>query len=356
MKAESVSVTIDLSAVRDNFRSLKREFSCSLMPVVKSDAYGHGLLEVCRVLEPEGAWGFGISEIFEAELIRAAGLDLPLFLLSGFSPEEVLSLMNIEKITVGICAFEQLDALDKVCEASGKKEFPVHLKLDTGMGRYGFMPEALLDIVRKRSMWPYISFKGMYSHLANASEPADPFNRKQYDLFYHVFSQAGQLGWTPEETHMANSSGLIHGLDKRCTLARPGIAIYGSYPDGYAKDVIELSPAMTLTARVDSVKIVPPGQHIGYGKTFTTSRSSIIAVVRAGYDNGYLRAMSNRADVIVNGVVCPVLGNVCMQAVMVDVSYAGEVKPGDTVVLLGKAQDAQISPEEAASLGRHHKL
>jgi alanine racemase len=158
------------------------------------------------------------------------------------------------------------------------------------------------------------------------------------------------MGWHPEEIHMANSSGLIHNrADRLCTMARPGIALYGAYPDESAPDIIELVPAMTVSAPVHSVRLMKEGETTGYGSTYTFTRETSLAILKTGYGCGYPRAMSNRADVLINGVRCPVVGRVCMQAVMVDASFAGEVRAGDEAVLWGRQQGRLIRPEEAAA-------
>jgi alanine racemase len=147
---------------------------------------------------------------------------------------------------------------------------------------------------------------------------------------------------------MANSSGLIHGKDTVCTMARPGIAVYGIYPDSDACEVVNLVPSMSMTSRIASVRSMPAGYSTGYGATYTFSRDAVVAVIKTGYDNGYPRTLSNRADVLVNGIRCPVVGRICMKAMVVDVSFAGKVKEDDNVVLIGHQHDSLIRPEEVA--------
>lgn len=347
MNIPEATVTIKLSAITENIRELKRIARCSLMPVVKSDAYGHGIVEVSRTLVAEGIWGLGISSAKEIVQLRNSGIKGRLFLLSGFWPDEIEPVIRYRDVVTGICTREQLEILNSACSAAGTWA-DAHIKLDTGMGRYGFLPGEFLQLIKERGRWSRISFKGLYSHLANASEPADPSNLKQYETLYSVLREAGQAGWLPEETHMANSSGLIHGTDTICTMARPGIAVYGAYPDSYASEKVQLIPAMEVRAPVSSVRILPEGHTTGYGSTYCFTRKTKVAILRTGYDNGYMRSLSNRADVILNGIRCPVIGRVCMQAIMVDASFAGEVKPGDEAVLWGSQKDETIRPEEVA--------
>jgi alanine racemase len=345
-------IEIDLGALRRNLEALKGSLAspdCGIMAVVKSDAYGHGLLQVAKTLEKAGVWGFGISEIEEAATLRNGGTSKPIVLLSGLCPgaeEEVFQLDLIPGVTEpGI-----LDALERV-GAKLNRTRPVHLKADTGMGRLGLSASELLAVVEKRGTWPHLDFTGLYSHLSSADEPADPLNRVQIEAFRLLLREAGMRGWTPKTVHVANSAGVVHFPSVHFDVVRPGLALYGAYPGPESQKRISLRPVMGFKSRVIGVREVGAGSPIGYGHSFVTERPTWVAVVPVGYDDGYLRSLSNSACVLIRGTRCPVIGRVCMKALMVDVSALEGVGAGEEVVLLGTQGDESISVEELARWG-----
>ncbi len=346
---KSNRVEINLEALKHNLQALKSLLSSpqtGIMAVVKSDAYGHGLVEVSKALESAGVWGFGISEIEEAYILRDAGLSSPIVLLSGLCPGTEAEVVELGLIT-GVPDISTLDALEKAAFQTGRTA-TVHLKIDTGMGRLGLSQSELLQVLQALESWPHLKFEGLFSHLSAADEPEDPLNREQIKRFKDMLRAVKGTGWAPQFVHLANSAGLIHFQDAHFNLVRPGIALYGSYPGDASRDVISLKPVMSFKSKVISVRDVPRGYPISYGHTFVTTRSSKIAVVPVGYDDGYLRALSNRAEVLIQGIRCPVVGRVCMKALMVDVTGIETVTKGDEVVLLGSQQGESITAEDMA--------
>jgi len=342
-------IEVDLSAIRRNFRaiaSLHGLDTSRLLAVVKSDAYGHGMVEVARVLVAEGVWGLAVFDITEAERLRSNGISARIFLLSGFSPgdeEEILALGLIPGVTRG----EQLDALDRAA-ARRKARCEVHLKADTGMGRMGFEPDEIPRIVKARGEWPRLEFAGLYTHLSSADAPEDPETRRQINAFAGLVATVKRLGWDPPFLHVANSAGLIHFPESIHSLARIGLAIYGAYPGEKAKERITLQPAMSFESRIVEIRTLPPGSPVGYGHRFRCARASRIAVLPVGYDDGYFRSLSGSAQVIIRGRRRPVLGNICMKALMVDVTDAPAAEVGDEAVLLGRQGSEEITLEELA--------
>ncbi len=340
-------IKIDLSAIRDNFIRLNALMAGGqgrLMPVIKSDAYGHSLEQVARELSHMPVWGFGIYESSEARVLRGSGVIKRLFLLSGLlgdSPEAVMRF----SLTTGIVKKSELFHLDSAAGVNGRKA-PVHLKVDTGMGRFGLEPGELVEIAAQRDRWPNLHFEGLYTHMSSADSPDDPVNTRQIEEFYHVLAAVKDRGWRPELVHMANSAALVNLPEARFNLARPGIAIYGGLCNSVSN--LGLRPAMSFFSKIVQVRSFPPGARLGYGHTFTCRRRSVIGVVPVGYDNGYPRSLSSRADVLVNEKRCPVVGNVCMKALMVDLTDAGDVREGQEVILLGGDGEESIHVCELA--------
>jgi alanine racemase len=342
-------IEIDLMAVRHNFNVLNgllKSTGARIMAVVKSDAYGHGLIEVSQVLESAGVWGFGISEVEEAVSLRQGGITAPILFMSGLPPEAEKEVMALDLIP-GVTDVSSLDTLERV--AAVRDEICiVHLKVDTGMGRLGFSPDELYKVVKDPDRWPHLVLEGLYSHLSSADDPLDPFNTVQLDTFASVLDKVKGIGWRPLTVHLANSAGLIHFPSAHYDLVRPGLAIYGSYPGLQSQKGIELRPVMSFRSEIIAVRNLSEGSPVSYGHCFYTTRPSRIAVVPIGYDDGYLRSMSNRSVVLIRGRCCPVVGHICMKAFMVDVSMLDGVTRGEEVVLLGRQGDRVITVEDLA--------
>ena len=345
-------IEIDLTAVSHNFTVLKgllKNTGARIMAVIKSDAYGHGLLEVSQVLESAGVWGFGVSEVEEAISLRAGRITAPILFLSGLPPGAEKEVMALDLIP-GVTDVSSLDTLERV--ASMRDETcRVHLKVDTGMGRLGFSPDELYEVVKELNQWPHLCFEGLYSHLSSADDPLDPFNTVQLNTFASVLEQVRGMGWNPPTVHLANSAGLIHFPSAHYDLVRPGLAIYGSYPGLQSQKRIELRPVMSFRSEIVAIRNLAEGSPVSYGHSFYTKRPSRIAVVPVGYDDGYLRSMSNRSSVLIRGRRCPVVGSICMKAFMVDVSMLDGVTPGEEAVLLGRQGDEIITVEDLAQWG-----
>jgi alanine racemase len=217
------------------------------------------------------------------------------------------------------------------------------------MGRFGLAPEELLEVARRRNRWPNLFFEGLYTHMSAADSPDDPFNRKQIKKFRQVLRIVRDAGWEPELVHMANSAALVYLPETRFNLARPGIAIYGSLPaSGATAAQPGLRPVMSFTSRLIQVRSFMPGDSFSYGHTFTAARKMLIGLVPVGYDNGFPRSLSNRAHVLVGGKRCPIVGNICMKALLVDVTDVADAHEGQEVVLLGRSGTEQIFVEDLA--------
>jgi len=345
-------IEIDLTAVCHNFtvlNGLLKNTGACIMAVIKSDAYGHGLLEVSQVLESAGVWGFGVSDVEEAISLREGKITAPILFLSGLPSGAEKEVMALDLIP-GITDVSSLDTLERVASTRDKTCI-VHLKVNTGMGRLGFSPDELYEVVKELRQWPHLCFEGLYSHLSSADDPLDPFNTVQLNIFASVLDQVKGIGWKPLTIHLANSAGLIHFPSAHYDLVRPGLAIYGSYPGPQSQKSLGLRPVMSFRSEIISIRNLAEGSPVSYGHSFYTKRPSRIAVIPVGYDDGYSRSMSNRSIVLIRGRRCPVVGSICMKSFMVDVSMLDGVHIGDEAVLLGRQGDEIITAEDLAQWG-----
>ncbi len=342
-------ITIDIDALKHNFHALSKLLApkcMGIMAVVKSDAYGHGLIEVSKALVKEGAKFLGISEVEEAAQIRDAGITTPILLLSGLALGAEKDAFYYDLIP-GVADLSSLNALEETARLYDVKK-DVHIKVDTGMGRLGFSIDEAKDIFLKKDEWPHLNFSGLYSHLSASDDPEDPFTYNQLNKFLSFISFLKKRGLLPPIIHMANSGGVINFPETHFDIVRPGLALYGAYPGEASKEKIHLRPVMSFKSKIISIHKRAANSPVSYGHTYYTKRESKIAVVPVGYDDGYLRALSNKASVLVNGQLCPVVGRICMKALMIDITDIDGVNINDEVVLLGKQGSNEITIEMLA--------
>ncbi len=332
---------IRLSAVRNNLNKLgKAAAPARLLFVVKANAYGHGAVELARLAESERlAWGFGVSCVEEGLALREAGIKSPVLVLGSLYPFESF----VEAINAGmIVTIASLDAARQVIEASRRlgKKAECHIKLETGMGRIGARKPAVLRIYEELSASGAVLASGLYTHFSSAD--TDPeYTRRQLAIFRETAAELRQRG-AGLLLHAANSCATMNYQDARLDLVRCGIAAYG-LADGF-------EPAMELKTRVVFVKNVREGAFISYNKTFRVDRPMTVATLPAGYGDGYMRRFSGRADVLIGGRRCRVLGNVTMDMTMVDVTAVRDAAVGSEAVLLGRQGGEEITATELADI------
>ncbi len=341
-------VKIHTEAAASNLRSLSMRLDAGvqIMPVVKSDAYGHGIVEISRRLVQENCvWGLGIATVQDAICLRNAGITHRLFLLAGCFPGDEVAVAELG-VVVGAISIEMIDRLQSAAHRMNTR-IPVHIKVDTGMGRYGLYPDQVTEMVSDLGRWPDLLFQGIYTHMPVADDRDNEFNHHQIRLFSSLIRQIRKLGWRPEYVHMANSAAIFNFPDSHFNLVRPGIAIYGSLPE--AQGPVGLRPVMTFSSSIASIKQMQAGSAIGYGHAARIEKNSVVAVVPTGYDDGYMRSLSCRGFVLVKGTRCNILGRICMKAFMVDVSNVPEPAVGDRVVLIGSSDSQTITVDDLAS-------
>ena len=348
-------VEIDLSALQANFQGIRETVGqqINIMAVVKSDAYGHGQVECAQALYSAGARTFAVAEVWEGVKLRRAGLEGDIVVLLGGSPELYADIIR-HKLTPVVFDVDFLTGLSDAA-ARMKMEVKVHLKVDVGMGRIGIMPDEVESYISLIKRLPGISLSGMLSHFPVADEiDSLEMTHTQLAQFKNVLADLKSKESGNIVSHIANSAALIYFPKSHLDMVRPGISLYGCYPDASptraktAVPTLELQPVMSFKTRVIQIKEMAAGCGISYGHTFVTRRKSRIAVLPVGYADGYLRILSNRAQVLIGGRRAPVCGRVCMNATLVDVTDLPPVHSGDEVVLLGQQGDERITADEVA--------
>lgn len=343
---------INLDNIAHNVREIRRitNKNAEIMGVVKADAYGHGVLEVARTILENGVTRLAVSMLDEAIQLRKHGINVPIFILGYTDPIRAKEIIEYD-VTQSVFSHELAKALSDEAVRQGRK-VKIHIKIDTGMSRIGFLPgySAVKNVV-EISRLPNIIIEGLFTHFATADEKNREFTLLQFERFMSICNELQRIGVHIPVKHCANSGGIIEYPEMHLDMVRPGIIQYGLYPsDEVDKSKIHLKPAMSLKANIIMVKEVEKGTSISYGRIFTTTRTSRIATIPIGYADGYTRMLSNKGKVLIHGQFAPIVGRICMDQCMVDVTDLTEdVEVGDEVVLIGKQGDNSISVEDVAS-------
>jgi alanine racemase len=338
---------IDLKALAFNYRQLRRKVpkGVRLLAVVKADAYGHGAVPISLELERLGVEFFGVAISDEGVELRRGGVKTPILILGGTFEGDVDKIFRFKLTPV---VFRK-DSLALLCREAEKrrKRVRVHLKVDTGMGRLGVPLPQWLEFLKEIKNFSRMEVEGILSHFALTDE-GENFTQHQWEEFQGSVKVAEALGICCKYTHMASSAMLTTSPSYSGNLVRPGIMLYGSYPSPMIQKLVQLRPVMTLKTCIHFLKSVPPGSRISYGGTFVTRRESLIATLPIGYADGYSRSLSNRGQVLIRGKRAPIVGKVCMDFIMVDVTDIRNVSIGDEVILIGKQGKERITAEEIA--------
>lgn len=344
---------IELDAVKNNVKNIRSLLNVGtrLLAVIKADAYGHGAVEVAKsLLFCGGADYFGVATYGEAEQLRSAGIKTPVLILGAVFDDEYAELVK-DEITLTVFDFDTAKKLSDTAKKLGKTA-KIHIKIDTGMARIGFLPsESAVEEIVKISKLDGIEIEGMFSHFAKADEADKLPTKKQFEKFMFIKNELLNRGIKIPICHICNSAGIIDFPEYHLDMVRSGIITYGHYPSEFVnKDKLVLQSAMSFKSRVVHVKTIEKGTSVSYGGTFTAKEKMKIATVSAGYADGYSRLLSNKADVIINGERCRVLGRVCMDQFMVDVTPLKNINLGDEVILFGKSGNNTVTVEETAEI------
>ncbi len=345
-----VQARVDLNAIRHNLQQVRSKLTkgTRLMVIIKADAYGHGAVPIARALDEDWIDAYGVAIIEEAIELREAGIRKPILIL-GFTPKEQYGLVVAYDVIQTIFQYEMAEALSLEAVKQGKRA-KIHIKVDTGMGRIGYPDtKGSAEEIKRISLLEGIEIEGLFSHFAKADEADKSYTENQLQRF-HVFSDLlEQEQLSIPIRHISNSAGIIDITGAQLNMVRCGIATYGIYPsEEVNRQELKLLPAMELITHVIYVKDVEAGVGISYGATYVTSRKTRVATIPVGYADGYSRNLSNQGKVIIHGRYAPVIGRICMDQFMVDVTDIPEVKQGDRVILLGRDGASCISVEELA--------
>jgi alanine racemase len=343
---------VDLGALRENLAWIRHRVGrgVQVMTVVKADAYGHGLKPIAAHLMQSGTDIFGVANLQEARSIRAVGRGWPILMLGACLPHERDELA-VEQVMPTLSTIEEAKSFSAVARKH-RKSISVHVKIDTGMGRLGVAPEEAPRLVQQARTLQGLVLEGIYTHFSSAEhDPA--FTKGQVLRFRQALKAIAAGGIHIPSVHINNSAGILYEPDTVFNLVRPGLLVYGVVPPGKRRQgtplVGRLRPALALKCRVGLVKQAPKGAALSYGHTFVAPRSMRVAVLTAGYGDGYPRAGSNRAEVLIGGKRCRVLGRITMDQTLVDVSRVANVRAGNEAVLIGSQGTEEIGVAEVAS-------
>jgi alanine racemase len=339
---------IDLRALEFNYRQIQKRIpkGVKILGVVKADAYGHGALPISLKLEKLGVEYLGVAYCDEGVELRKGGVKTPILIMGGIYPEDVDRVLRFD-LTPVVFQKESLQLLSKEAERRRKK-VGVHLKVDTGMGRLGVPLNLWSIFLKELKRFPKIETEGILSHFSMTDEEGASFIHHQWREFQKALAMAKEIGISYKYLHMASSAALTAFSTYSGNLVRPGIMLYGSYPSPPFQHLIQLKSIMTLKTRILFLKRVPPGTRISYGGTFVAERESLIATLPIGYADGYNRQLSNQGEVLIRGKRVPVVGKVCMDFIMVDVTDIPNVTAKDEVILMGRQGKEQITADEIA--------
>lgn len=343
---------IDLSALLHNLTQVRQQLHPTqrIMAVVKADAYGHGAVPVAQTLLRAGIIDFAVATLEEALVLREAGIDRNLLVLGGCFPGQEGAFLRYALMP----ALLDLETAVRLSAAAvqRRQQIRVHLKVDTGMGRVGFSPEQIRQLLPQLQSLPGVVIQGLMSHLACADERESEVTRQQQQIFSGILGQFRSCGVNPVDLHLSNSAGVAGRLCPECTLVRPGIMLYGGLPGEEFASTLALQPVMNLRTRIAQLRELPAGSGISYGHQYRATAPIKLAVLPIGYADGYNRLLSNQGQGIVRGAMVPVVGRVCMDWTLLDVTAVPGVSVGDSVTLLGTSEGLSISGDDmAAQLG-----
>lgn len=362
--APSIWAEIDLQAIAHNMRELRQRTrpKTRLMAAVKGNAYGHGAVRIAQTAVANGADALGVARIEEGLELRQAGLDVPILIMGYTAPSLTPRLID-HALTQTVYTLDTARALSAAAQGLGKT-LKVHLKVDTGMGRLGLVPDSgrssssdipasgrALEEVLQIHQLPGLKLEGIFTHFASADSADKTFAHQQLNRFNRFLAELEKAGIDGITHHAANSAAIIDLPESHLDMVRAGIALYGLYPsDEVGQGKINLIPAMTLKARIIHLKPVAAGFKVSYGSTYTTPAPTTIATVPVGYADGYSRLLSNRGQMLVQGQRAPIVGRICMDLTMLDVGHIADVNLDDEVVVFGRQGKTVLSADEVAAL------
>ena len=342
-------VEINLDAIANNVKNIKKLIGKKkeLMAVVKGNAYGHDILEIASVVLNNGATRLAVARLEEGIFLRKSGITVPILVLGLTLKQQVEPLVSYN-ITPTVSEYEMIE---KLSDSAFKEDkiVKVHLKVDTGMGRIGIPPNHVLNFIKKVKVLKNVEIEGIFTHFSVADEKDKSYTEAQFKKFVEVLNILEKEGIRIPVKHVGNSATLLDLPHMWLDMVRPGISLYGLYPSEDVQKTIKLTPAYSFKTRIVFLKELLQGEDVGYGRTYTTKKKrTVVASLPVGYADGYNRLLSNKGEVLVKGKRFPIIGRICMDQCMIDVTNLSQVKIDNEVVLWGRQGHKEIAVEEIA--------
>ncbi len=339
-------VTVDLDVITANHQAIKaRAGDTKVMYILKANAYGHGLVKIAQHLEIQGVDYLGVAYLEEGIMLREAGVTTPILVLGGIIGDQIPAFIE-HRLTITASSISKLAQIEAAAKSMGKKAI-AHLKVDTGMERIGIHYYSAMSMLEAADGCIHTQIEGIYTHLANADEVDQSYTRLQIDRFSEVLLHYKDRSERPM-IHIANSGGFLQVEDSITDMVRVGLLLYGIYPSEHLTSLIKVHPALSWTTRVVYFKVVKPGHPVSYGSTWQSDKETRVVTLPVGYGDGYFRAMSNKAKVLIRGEAYDQVGHICMDQTMINIGD-GTAYNGDEVVLLGQQGHQSITVEELAT-------
>lgn len=342
-------IEVDLNAVAHNAQAIKAHIGphVHLIAVVKANAYGHGMVEVARTALQHGASWLAVGRVDEGIALRDAGITAPILVMGYTLPGDIEDAV-VRALTLTVADLASVEAVSTLARRLGRI-IPVHIKVDTGMGRFGVLPDEVLPFVARVSALSGVRIEGLFTHFAVADLADKEYTWHQFRVFQRVRVELEAAQYQIPVYHVANSAAMLDLPEMHLDAVRVGIALYGLPPSGEVATTVPLRPALSLKSHVARVRTLPAGSSISYGRTYITQRNTPVALVPVGYGDGYHRVLSNRGMVLINGRRAPIVGRICMDQFVVDISQVGPVELNSEVVLIGRQGAECITAEEVAT-------
>ncbi len=340
-------VEVNLSRLRENYQKIQHHINgAKMMPILKANAYGHGLVRVAQLMQELGADYIGVAVLEEGILLRNSGITTPILVLGGVLGNQVPHFIQYD-LTITASSIDKLKNINAAAQRMGKTA-KVHLKIDTGMERIGVHYYNAEGFIRETAKCPHVKVEGLFTHFANADTADQTHVRLQLQRFENVLALFDELSMPrPPMIHAANSGAILQLPESWFNMVRPGILLYGVYPSEEVKRTVAVQPALTWKSRVVYFKVITPGHPVGYGSRWQTEKNTRAVTVPVGYGDGYFRSMSSKAQVIIRKRRFPVVGTISMDQIVVDIDNHSAYN-GDEVILVGQSDGLSITAEELA--------
>jgi alanine racemase len=347
---DSAWLEIDLDAIKFNIKNIRKHVGkeIKIMGIVKGNGYGHDAIEISNIILEQGVDQLAVARIEEAIFLRKNNIQAPILVLGAALPEQFKLYIDYQIMA----SLSDLNNVYKFNDIAAKldKKIKLHLKIDTGMGRLGINPQVFKDLYNDFSKLPNIEIVGVFTHFSTADEKDKSYTYYQFRLFKEITDLIKSINIMPRPSfHTANSGAILDLPETWLDMVRPGCLIYGLYPSDEVKRTIELRPALSFKTRIVLIKEIKAGSFIGYGKSYQTKRDTMVAALPVGYADGYPRSLSNSGKVLIRGNLAPVIGRVCMDQMMVDITDTGGAAIGDEVILWGAQGNGNITVQDIAN-------